>query len=275
MNEVNPLKQYFRRPALYLKLPSEGLGYAEGSLNLPENGELPVYPMTAIDDITTKTPDALFNGSAVVEIIKSCVPNIIDPWEVNGLDLDPILVAIRTASTGDKMEIETVCPACSEDSKYDVNLSMILAGFRAGDYATPTRLGDLVIKFRPLKYREINKANTEQFNIQRMLGNLEAMPEGEEKITRGNELVKVIGEMTMQLIANTIEYIKTPEATVLDKNYIYEFLSNVDKKTYDEIQSVAFELRKSTENKPLDVKCIHCSHEFQQTFTVNVSDFFG
>jgi len=68
----NPLKAYFRRPAIYLKLPSEGKYYPQGSVDIPVNGEVAVYPMTAVDEITTKTPDALFNGSAVVEIIKSC-----------------------------------------------------------------------------------------------------------------------------------------------------------------------------------------------------------
>ena len=76
----NPLKQYFRRPSVYMKLPSNGQGYPEGSLEMPENGELPVYPMTAIDEITARTPDALFNGTAVAELITSCVPNIKDPW---------------------------------------------------------------------------------------------------------------------------------------------------------------------------------------------------
>ena len=65
----NPLKQYFRRPAVYLKLPSGGLGYPEGTIDMPDTGELPVYPMTAIDEITSRTPDALFNGTAVVEVI--------------------------------------------------------------------------------------------------------------------------------------------------------------------------------------------------------------
>lgn len=48
MSNNNPLKQYFRRPAVYIKLPSNGKNYTEGSLDMPENGELPVYPMTAI-----------------------------------------------------------------------------------------------------------------------------------------------------------------------------------------------------------------------------------
>ena len=94
MTESNPLKQFFRRPAVYLKLPSGGLGYPEGAINLPDNGEIPIYPMTAIDEITSRTPDSLFNGVAVVELIKSCVPDIKDPWSVTNVDLDPLLVAI-------------------------------------------------------------------------------------------------------------------------------------------------------------------------------------
>ena len=65
-DRINPLQQYFRRPAIYLRLPSEGNGYPEGSINLPDNGEVPVYPMTTIDEITSRTPDALFNGTVVV-----------------------------------------------------------------------------------------------------------------------------------------------------------------------------------------------------------------
>ena len=76
MNELdnNPLRQYFRRPAVFLNLPTGGESYTEDVIEFPDNKELPVYPMTAIDEITTKTPDALFNGSAMVEIIKSCIP---------------------------------------------------------------------------------------------------------------------------------------------------------------------------------------------------------
>ena len=69
---INPLSKQFRRPSLYFKLPSGGKFYQPGAIDLPDNKELPVYPMTAIDEITSKTPDALYNGTAVVDIIKSC-----------------------------------------------------------------------------------------------------------------------------------------------------------------------------------------------------------
>ena len=79
MNEIvnhvpqvkNPLASWYRQPKIYVKLPSGGNYYPEGAIDLPDNKEIPIYPMTAIDEITSKTPDALFNGIAITEIIKS------------------------------------------------------------------------------------------------------------------------------------------------------------------------------------------------------------
>jgi hypothetical protein len=64
MHSNNPLQQYFRQPAIYVQLPSQGKFYPAGTLNPSTTGEYPVYPMTAIDEITYRTPDALFNGQA-------------------------------------------------------------------------------------------------------------------------------------------------------------------------------------------------------------------
>ena len=123
MIENNPLKQYFRRPSIYIKLPSGYKNYPAGVIDIPESGELPVYPMTAIDEITVKTPDALFNGSAIVDIINSCIPNIKDPWKLSSVDVDAVLIAIKSAADGNDMELETTCPACDESSTYGVNLT--------------------------------------------------------------------------------------------------------------------------------------------------------
>lgn len=271
---VNPLQQYFRRPAIYLKLPSGGTGYPEGTINLPDNGEIPIYPMTAIDEITSRTPDALYNGIAIHELIKSCVPNIIDPWCVPTVDLDPILISIRAATNGNLMEIETTCPSCNEESKYDVNLTGILQQFKSGDYNQPLVLGDIVIKFKPLLYKEINEANIMQFEIQRMLINIGNIEDSAEKNEKTSQALKTINNMSVHLITKTIEYIKTPTATVFDINYIEEFLRNIDKITFDKIKEVNLELRASSDSKPLHISCTHCNHEYDQTFTINVSTFF-
>lgn len=271
----NPLRQYFRKPAVYMKLPSGGKGYPEGALDMPPNGEFPIYPMTALDEITARTPDALFNGSAVVDIIKSCVPNIKDPWSVTNVDLDPILIAIRAASMGDNMEFETNCPSCEEVSKYDINLPGLLLNFKPMDYDAPLVLGDVTVKFKPMNYTEINKANLAQFELQKLLEIVLNEQDDATREARSSDALARINKMTFELIANTIEYIKIPNATVFEREFMIEFLENCDKNSYDKIRDYSIELKQSTENKPLHIKCTHCGHEYDQGFSVNVSDFFA
>ena len=116
MQSTNPLSGHFRQPAVYLQLPSRGQFWAPDSIDMPANGELPVYPMTAIDEITYRTPDALFNGQAVINVVQSCVPAIKDAWKIPNRDLNTLLVAIRIASYGHEMELTSTCPACRHES---------------------------------------------------------------------------------------------------------------------------------------------------------------
>lgn len=270
----NPLRQYFRRPALYLKLPS-GVGiYSTDIVEYPETGELPIYPMTAIDEITSRTPDALFNGSAIADLIKSCVPAIKDPWKITNVDLDAILIGIRAASEGTEMEIVSICPACQDDGKYGVNLINILAGFRPGNYNEELKVNDLSIKFRPLTYKEINQTGNKQFEIQKVFAQLEAIEDLTERNVRSNEALQKINLVTIEIISETIEYIKTPESIVTEKEFIIDFLQNCDKKSYEIIKDTNIKLRQSTETKPLKIKCVACSHEYEQPFTLNITDFF-
>ena len=270
----NPLKQYFRRPVIYLKLPSGGAGYPPGVVNIPESGELPIYPMTAIDEITSKTPDALFSGTAIVELIKSCIPDIKDPWSINSTDLDAILVAIKSATQGNDFEIESTCTACGEAATYGINLIGILTGLKPGDYSKELELGDLKIKFRPLMYKEMNDAAKTQFEIQKIFSNLEELPE-EERNIKTQEAIKSITEITMLLLSKTIEYIQTPGSQVTEKAFILDFLHNCDKNSYITIRDHHAKLKEQTDIKPLKIKCIHCQHEYEQPFILNASDFFG
>ena len=275
MTLENPLRNYFRRPALYLTLPSKGQGYPAGSIEMPDNGELPVYPMTAIDEITTRTPDALYNGQAVVELIRSCVPSIKDPWKLPQVDLDPVLLAIKIATNGNQMEIETTCPECKEPSRYDINLTGMLSNFKPGNYNELLKVDDVVqVKFKPLDYARINSASQQQFDVQRALVIIDNIEDNKDKEEKTNGLIKEMTEMAMQLVIDTIEFVKTPEATVFDKEHVKEFLSNVPIKTYEKIRDHTITLKQSTETKPLEFTCPSCTNAYKQPFNINVSDFF-
>lgn len=276
MIENNPLRQYFRRPALYLKLPSGGKNYPQGTLDLPENGEIPIYPMTAIDEITTKTPDSLFSGVAVVEIIKSCAPNIKDPWKLPVTDLDSILVAIRAASSNEGLEVDTICPSCSETNSYGVNLSAVLSSIKSGDYDTMLNLGDIKIKFRPLSYKEVNELNIKQTELQRVIiVNSNNESSDDEKMKMSSDIVKKLNDLTFDVVSNCIEYVESPGGKVYEKEYILDYLKNCGRNTFEDIKNKSIALREVSESKPLKIQCPSCSHQYEQPFTLNISDFFA
>jgi len=271
----NPLKQYFRRPSIYLKLPSGGKMYAPGVVNIPESGELAVYPMTAIDEISSKTPDALYNGTAMADIIKSCIPDIKDPWSINSIDLDAVLIAIKSAAGGDDMSISSECPSCKEIAEYGVNLVGILSQLKSADYEKELTINELSIKFRPLSYKEMNEAGTGQMEAQRIFMILEKEENEAVRAEKTQEALKFITDVTMKILSQTITHIRTPNAFVEEKDYILDFLKNCDRESYIAIRDYNANLKAQTEIKPLKIKCIHCQHEYNQQFTLNTSDFFG
>ena len=270
----NPLRQYFRRPAVHLRLPSKGKYYAAHVIDTPPSGELPVYPMTAIDEITVKTPDALFNGSAIPELIKSCVPDIKDPWAINNVDLDAVLISIKAATGDGEMDLDTVCPACEEESKYGLSLIGMLTQLKEGDYDSELIINDLKIKFRPLTYKEMNSASMNQFEVQKVFNSIEQVTDEREKAEKAKIAIMMITELTMNLLANAVEYIATPSARVDETEYILDFLQNCDKESYNKIKDYHAKLKEDTSIKPLKLTCTSCNHKYEQPFTLNTADFF-
>ena len=271
----NPLKQYFRRPALHFTLPSKGKFYPEGALEMSETGELPVYPMTAIDEITSKTPDALFNGSATVDIIKSCIPAIKDPWAIPSIDLDAILIVIRSATHGSNFDVESTCAECNETSTYIVDLMNILMNIQTTGFFEDLDLGELKIQFKPLSYRQINAGNLVQFDMQREISSLESIEDFTERSMKSGETMKKLTSLNIEFLANSIKHIITPNETVSENGFILEFLRNCDRNTHDLIREKIIKMREDSSAKPQKMKCIHCSHEYDQAVALNLSDFFA
>ncbi len=270
----NPLRQYFRRPAVYLKLPSEGKDYAPGTIDLPDNGEIPVYPMTAIDEITTRTPDALFNGTALAELIKSCIPNIKDPWAVSSNDMDAVLIAIKAASGGDTLDLESSCPACEESNTYGINLLSMLSTLQPGNYADPMQVGELSIKFKPLTYKEMNSAAMGQFDLQRTLVAISNTVDETERNNLSKDALEKITLLTMEILSKTIEFIETPGLKVAEREFILDFLKNCDKNIFVAVRDHNAELKAKTEIKPVNLTCASCGHSYEQPFTLSPVDFF-
>lgn len=274
---ANPLKQFFRQPSIYLRLPSLGQYWDQTAIAMPPNKELPVYPMTAIDEITYRTPDALFNGQAVVNVIQSCIPAIRDAWSIPGSDLNAILVAIRIASYGHEMEMTIKCPNCETESDFILDLRSVLDKLTSPDYSKAIKQGDLEITFTPIAYRHQNETNIKQYDQQRMIQQIQMSDQlaDEQKIEQLNETLQKITSLTIETLKYSISSIRTPQSLVTEPEFIHEFLVNCDRRFFTEIRDHIIDLRQQSEIESIGVTCSHCDHQWKQTLTLDQAAFFG
>ena len=275
MNQNNPLKQYFRQPAIYISLPSQGKFYPTGAVETTVNGEYPVFPMTAVDEITYRTPDALFNGQATVNVIESCVPNIKNGWAIPSMDIDTLLIAIRIASYGHDMEFTTNCPKCQNVSDRTLDLRTALDTMKPADYNSSIKYGDMEIFLRPMNYQNLNDNNRLQYSNQKLLQGLpESSLDEEEKLSTLTDALRKITDITISAIAQSISAVKTPTALVSESEFIEEMLHNCDKKLFTQIRDQIIELKSKSEMQPVKLTCPACSHEYDQTVTLDMTSFF-
>tara|TARA_B100000029_G_C17484783_1_gene926820 strand:+ start:32 stop:970 length:939 start_codon:yes stop_codon:yes gene_type:complete len=236
--QSNPLQKYFRQPKLYISLPSKGAFYPIGALEMPENKEVPVYAMTAKDELVFKTPDALLNGQATVEVIKSCIPAIKDPWNIPSIDLDTILVAIRMATYGEKLELTTKVPGTDPviEKTFDLDLRRVIDKFSGVDFQNVLTHSDMKITIRPSNYREFTKTAIKTFEEQRIFATVNnADMNDEEKLVKFNEsFVKLTG-ITVETVTNAIVQIQVGDQIVVDRKHIEEFIANADREFYTAI----------------------------------------
>lgn len=273
--DTNPLRQYFRQPAIYIRLPSQGRYYPPGALVETANNEYPVFAMTTMDEITYRTPDALFNGTAVISVIQSCVPAIRDAWKIPSMDLDTILIAIRIATYGHELDLDTKCPKCEHEAAYGVDLRGIMERISAPDYSQAMTLGDLRIHFCPMTYQQMNDNSMAQFEEQKIMQVLSDNSTNTDQMSKLGEVLRKITAITTKALAQNIERVETPGAHVTDKNHIMEWLSNCDRNMFAQIRDHIIDAKAQGEIPPLDITCTNCQHQYRQNFTLDMTNFFA
>jgi hypothetical protein len=272
----NPLSQWYRQPKIYIKLPSGGQYYAAGSLDVSANGEYPVFSMTAKDELMFKTPDALLNGQSTVDVIKSCIPAIVDPWKMPSLDVDAALIAIRIATYGEHMDIRADCPSCGEENAYAIPLTDWLGSVTNFKYVSELTVGDLVVHVRPYSYKEITKSSLQAFEQQRSISiiNDEKLTD-EEKIEKFGESFSRLTALTVDIIAGCIHRIDTPDGSTDDPQHILDFIHNAPKDVFEAVSAHVQGMKSKLEMPNQKAECNECHFKFEIPITMDQSNFFA
>lgn len=149
----NPLLERLNKlPGTTVQLPSGGIFYTDGELDSEcQNGEVVVFPMTTTDEIMMRSPDMLFQGTAIENVVKRCIPQIKKPLDLLVGDVDYILTNLRKISYGPQLPVRYDCDCFKNDpEKYEK-----VRAEASNEYLIP--IDTLIQKTTPLDAKSFNK----------------------------------------------------------------------------------------------------------------------
>lgn len=278
----NPLKKYYRNVKLSVSLPSRGSYYEEGTLTFDDAGELPIYPMTAQDEITLQNPDALLSGSAIVDVVTSCVPSIKKPRNLLACDIDVLMIAIRVASYGEEANMELICPKldCKHVNTFTLPLDTLLNQTETLEESYEVIIdGALTVFVRPGSFNAMvrqQKAAFENSKLQDAVSTPEMSDEQRLKILSG--VFKSMAKLNFELINESIKSVvftddDDVEHNIDNQKHISEWIQNIDKKTVDQIEAKILEVNKIGIAKTVPATCTECDHKWEAQIEFNPVNF--
>lgn len=271
----NPLAKYFRIPGLHLTLPTKGAFFKPGQYEPTVNGEVPVFPMKASDELLMKNPDALMSGYALEQLILSCVPAIKNPQDVSTPDLDALLLAIRAATYGENMEVRLPCPECEHENGFDIHLPSVMSKMTYIEPVNDVRLTDDVIVYvRPYTLSTATRLAIATFEETRKLQAMDGIEDINEITAMRNESFKRMTALNNEAISDSVIAVVVPEGKVTDRRAIIEFIQNCEAGWTREIEKKLLEINQLGVDKSLQLKCDKCGHEWEDSIEFNPSSFF-
>jgi hypothetical protein len=271
----NPLQEFYRQPKIFVSMPSQGMYNKVGSIS-GDPTHMPIFGMTGMDEILMKTPDALLTGESTVMLFESCCPSIKDGWEVNALDTDLLLTAIRIATFGNTLEIVHTCsnPDCKSENDYDVDLGTVIDHFGRCKYDNILEIKGLTLRLQPLTYRQTTDFSLKNFKLRQQLANSATLPEDEQKLLI-SELFKQLGDIQNGIYCESIESIDTGKTVVTERHFIQEWLKNSEKEVYDKIRNKFDENKNNWRIPNVNVKCGECGTEASLSIDLDQTNFFA
>ena len=280
----NPLQGYLRSPKLYINLPSEGKFATVDSISKVSN-ELPIYPLTSMDETFLRNPDALLNGESLVAVIKSCT-GIQDVYELSANDIDVILLAIRYATYGSELEIESPCPDCNNENVITVNIEEILESIEPlKDEYTVTLKSGLTCNIKPYTFKDSQTAALTAFKETAELNTLiNSEADDLSRLTNFNKSFQAMAELNIDILSNAISTVVIPkqddddddaeDIEVTNNKHIAEWVRGISKNDADEIIDELNVINELGITRAVDTTCEECSNEYEATIEFNPSNFF-
>jgi len=274
--EENPLSKYFRKPAIYVQIPTGGKFNPE----IPKTvlDEVGILPMTAIDEISMQNPDELLNGEALINLIKSCVPDIPDPRNLCNIDAELLYLAIKYATYGKNITHLHTCTECQEQAEYNIDINNVLNRFPEIDKVEPIEYEDLKIHVHPPRLESLTRLALIDVEQHRILENIKETAEGEggemEMAKQFAISFRKVSQQNIDLLISSIDRIETPDTVITDNDMIVEFMSNIPAKVVTLVNDRIAEVNKKPDDlTTFEFSCEKCQHPDKVKFEMNPVNF--
>ncbi|MDA8883095.1 hypothetical protein N9I00_01700 [bacterium] len=275
MNQENPLIKYFRKPKIYVTLPTGGKFNPELKTTLLD--EVGVSAMSAIDEISLRNPEALLNGEAIKSVIESCVPTVGDPMQLCNIDIEALFLAIQYATYGNDLTHEHTCENCKEIAEYKIDVNEILNRFPSVDYIDPILFEDVNIHIRPPTLENVTRMALIDLEQKKIVQNLQKVDDDIEDMDIASKFYtsfKKIATFNVDMLANAISRIESPDAIVTDTMMISEFLQNVPTNVVQELNKAIEKIAVKPENiNKMQFKCGSCDSVDEVYLEINPINF--
>jgi len=275
MNQENPLIKYFRKPKIYVTLPTGGKFNPELKTTLLD--EVGVSAMSAIDEISLRNPEALLNGEAIKSVIESCVPTVGDPMQLCNIDIEALFLAIQYATYGNDLTHEHTCENCKEIAEYKIDVNEILNRFPSVDYIDPILFEDVNIHIRPPTLENVTRMALIDLEQKKIVQNLQKVDDDTPDMDIASKFYtsfKKIATFNVDMLANAISRIESPDAIVTDTMMISEFLQNVPTNVVQELNKAIEKIAVKPENiNKMQFKCGSCDSVDEVYLEINPINF--
>ena len=264
---ANPLMAKIKLPGRTFQLPSRGALYKNGEVEGTE-GEIHVHPMSALAEISLKNPDLLFNGKALNQVFAECIPEIKNPTELYGRDIDAIMYFLRLVTYGPDFEIR-VKHDCKEseiehegkvighkEHSYLVNIEELVQKIRfldptVADEFQCTLPNGQVVKVHPVKFDHMIK--------------LFQMNTGKEEFTAE--------DIKKNVVFNLVSLIESVDG-ITDKKLIEEWVSSITTPFQNRIAEAIEKTNEWGPDQTVTLKCRDCGADMPVDLPLNPISFF-
>jgi hypothetical protein len=274
---TNPLLDYYRTKEIYVKLPTVGKWY-KNNLNLTDQDEIGIMPMSFKDEMLLNVPDSIYNGESLFEIIKSIVPDMPDPYEICMPDVDVILLASRINANDGDVPVGASCSHCGTSETYNLKIINVLNQIKTIEPVEIELPNGLRIVFKPNTLRAVAANSikiTENSKLLQQLNFGDIVPE--EKQLAFQQSLERATAANFVIISDTIESIHTPTGEVItDIENIVAWLANSDSNTINLLQKHGKKMNFNGINDKFTFECSseECGKSFASVVEFNPTFFF-